>query len=648
MAVPAVLAIYFTLLVTANGVPALRHDWAWPDFYQPLAWAASGWSAAGIGEPNAFVNNYAAQSLLALLGVIFPPLVTLMVFVFAIALGVLLAARSLALRVSGSELVADAVAAVALLNPWVYTEIVAGHLPMVLAYAATMALAAEILKREPRAERSALAVALTIAQMQFFVPALVGAIVLLVRNRLWLPLAAWFVAGSATIVGVIFGAREFASTPLTQAWEQTQSVAPRSALLLTGYFAKYTIGFDKLGVVPETLVVAVALIGLAFGWRRRSVLAAAIVTVVALLVAMGLHGPAAPLIGPIFALVPAAGLYRELYDVIGFAAIGYVVLCASAGARNPVPVALLGIAALLFLLCWTRFTPTSQWANRDRLPHVALDPRPLTRFALTPPFQPLRYDDRFGGLDPDAYVRENAFTPLNGPVPLWPEDSALATYAQTGDAAALAALSVSAIANRPWYAAASNELAEQLAIRPVTAPLPARLVADVRPLPEVSLVGIPQSSDVANHPGDGAVFFGDVAGISGAGVPRAWANYVKPRAVNAPGTYVKAADGWVDARLGFAALPAIGQAFGGALTTNGRALLQVAGGDRLLVYVRGALLGTNGELLTNSTNGYRWISVRREVSAVRCDGLCVVALEGTPPAGVADRTGRAAFTALPA
>jgi hypothetical protein len=649
LAIPCVLAVYFTLIVTSNGVPALRHDWNWPDYYYPFLNAISGWSEQGIGSVNLFVNNYLLVAMLAPVGALLGAFPTLVAFVFGIALSVLLAARKLATAMGAGELAANAVAAFALFNPWVYTKVVAGHLPMIVAYAATMVLVAEAIRPRPRAAVCALALAFTLPQLQFFGPTLIVALILALRHRMWLPTATWIIMSGPTLLGVLLRAKEFASTSLTLPWEQAQSIAPSSALLLSGYFAKYTLGFDKLGHVAVALIVILAVVGAIYLVPSRRAFIIGATTLIALVVAMGLRGPLAGSFTEVFLRVPAFALYRELYDVLGYAAIGYVALTAVAASRHALFLSALCLAVVLLMAGWAHFSPARQWANRATLPAIPHVAQPQTRFALVPPFQPLRYAGRFAGLDPDAIVRPESVTPLNEEVPAWPEDTALALYERTGNRQPLAALSVSEIANRPWYTSASRELLEQLALAPPPETPSwerAPFSESIQPIPEVSMIATPLVTSIPNHPGAGEVFFGDVAGLRGHNVPAQWASYERPRSILPQNQFVHASDGWVDARLGFAADPELGQPFGGALTTNPSALLGVAGNDEALVLVRGALVSDDGLVLTATTHGYRWIAVPAGVSRVRCRGLCVVALEGHVPPDVRNDSGTGPFTRL--
>ena len=616
--------------VGANGIPALRHDWFWPlqfgGGHDVFLAAAGAWQTQGIGAPNPFVNNYLLVAFLLPLEALFGAYGALLLFLFGLALAIALAARALAKVLGAGDMLAMTAAVFALFNPWTYTELVAGHGAMLVAYAATMALIAEAIGPAPRPVFCAAATAFTLPQLQFFVPALAVAAALAAVRRQWLPLGTWIAAGAANLIGIAFTARTLAHTPLTAAWEQTQSLAPIKAVLLSGYFARYADGYDHFGAYAVACIAALALAGCAQAGRSKAVAVAALLTAFMLAIAMGLHGPLAAVLPTLFERIPALGLYRELYDVIGYVAIGYVILGVSAAARQPPLAGVFAAAALALALLWTWHSPARLWADRRALPQIPIVAEPDTRIALLPPFQPLSYRGKYSGLDPDAYPRANGVTALNESVPVWPEDAALASYVRDGDVKPLAALSVSEIATRPWYSMTARELQEQLAL-PIQPVQPDAALSIVRPraVPIVSLIRTPPAVAIANHVGAGAIFFGDAA------------NFAAPRIVQPSQRYVHASDGWVDARLGFAAAPELAQPFGGALTTSDGELQALPGGGRmLLVYVRGRLLASDGRTLSASTAKLAWISVPPGISAVRCRGLCEVVMQGDVPPGIGD------------
>jgi hypothetical protein len=150
-------------------------------------------------------------------------------------------------------------------------------------------------------------------------------------------------------------------------------------------------------------------------------------------------------------------------------------------------------------------------------------------------------------------------------------------------------------------------------------------------LPELTLSGFPQIGTLDTNVGAGDVFFGDASRARGPGVPAAWRTFATTQPVRAPNRFFDARDGWVDARLAFLIAPELGQPYGGALTVNSGALLDVRPGLDALVYVRGVLSDARGRTVSGSTAGYAWVPVPPDATSLRCSGLCVVALQGTPP-----------------
>jgi len=582
----------------------------------------------GIGAPNPFVNNYLlaaavvpAEALLGAYG-------ALLLFLFAVAFAIVLAARTLALRAGANDAIAIVAATFALYNPWTYTQLIAGHGAMLVAYAATMALIAESLRTPTRPALAAGALAFTLPQLQFFVPALAIAIWLTLTKRCWLPLATWIVAGAPTFVGVLAAHRSLAAVPVTAAWEQTQSLRPLKALLLSGYFARYADGHDHIGAYAVALIVLVAIAGVVAG-RTRLTVAALVCTAIVLLVAMGAYGPLGAFIGALVERVPAAGLYRELYDLIGYVVIGYTILAVAGALRGRALFAAFAAATAALLILWVHHSPTAFWADYRALPQIAIDAQQQTRIALMPPFQPLSYHGSYSGLDPDAYPRANDVSTLNEAVPAWPGDAALARFAILGRTEDLASLSVSEIVTRPWYAMTVREFNEQIAV-PLAASAQAPAAGaqyatalHITPVPILSLVRVPPLVSIGDRIGAAARFFGD-------------AGYPRPQLVNAPRTYVHASEGWVDVRLAYAVQPELAQPFGGALTTQSAAPLTLPGGPQLLVNIHGELRSVDGRSLTHTTNGYHWISLPEGVRAVTCLGECAIALQGSVPAGFAE------------
>ncbi|HUY39969.1 MAG TPA: hypothetical protein VMV82_00155 [Candidatus Dormibacteraeota bacterium] len=622
LAVPVLVAIAFAASVLP-AVPALRQDWSPYPFGVPagaLFASISGWSPTGIGAPTVYDTGYLLAAVLALLRLVFPPEGLLVLFMLGVGLLCAFGGRAIAKQYTGNELTASAAALALTFNPWTFTELVAGHTYMLLAYGATIWILAETLREKPRPLVLIGAMLLTAQQVQFLLIDTLVLAVLTWRTRqpapLLIALAVWVPAA----IGIAGERHSLLSIPFTLAWERNQSVPPLGALLLDGYFARYGAQFSAWHCGPMSGVALLALAGFALRARRRSVPAlAATLAIAALLVAMGTRGPLAIPYAWAVSHATFVAVFRELYDLLAFTVIGYVIAASSLRVRAA------GAAFLTFALAltalWWLPPPSRWWVPSSHLPNLEIRAPANTRFALLPAFQPLSLEGTGSGADPDLYGRAVDVAPLNQYVATYPADAALGGFLASGDTSALRALSVSVVIERPWLRASEQALAQQWAFGDRILPWrsPAAQTFALQPLPELSLIAAPAVGTLDDQLGSGNVFYGDLA---------AHPAFV---AVVAANTHVDAASGWVDARLAFAQRPDLAQGLGGALTTNPNAWLALQPNLEALVWVDGVLRARDGTVVTRATHGYRWISLPRDAVAVACSGLCVVAAQGMPP-----------------
>lgn len=632
--IPAVAALLFALMVAGPGVPALRQDWVWPadrgGLHDLFVRSTSGWDPVGIGGPNLYLNDYligaATSALIAVLGAH----LALFAFIAAIAAACALGGAAMARTFGAGPVGAAAVGLFALCNPWVYAEIVAGHTYMLLAYGALMALVAECRRDRPRPLVAALIAVLTLQQLQFFAVALVFTAISF-RRIGWIPVISALIAGAPAAAAAVLEAPAYRAVPFTLAWETVQSVNPIPAILLSGYYAGYTQFVDRVDMYVVAIVAGVAAFGLVTIARTRWGAAASIGAVVFVVCAMGLHGPLAAIDRAAMQFRPGALLFRELFDVLGFAAICYAIGLSAASARRAVFAAIVLVLGIGLAVPWAIWSPWSWWVPASALssPTVAADPG--SRYALVPSFQPLSVarDGSGSGADPDAILRAHDVSPVNERFPQYPVDAALARYDRSGDASSLEALGVSAVIVRPWLA---SDAADPGQVRPSHSRGDGAAVR-LTPLPPLAVEPDPLECAICTDLAGDAEFFGD----------RDPSSIVS---IDAPDRFVHAADGWVDARLAFAADPDLAQPFGGAMTTNAEEALPVRGGMSALAYVKGALLADDGAIVASTSPGYRWISIPQGASAVRCRGLCVVAVEATSVPAVPDEGPRVRARAL--
>jgi hypothetical protein len=644
--------VVYATVIASRGVPVLRHDWSWPaergDVFDLLMHSLSPWDPRGIGSPNLYINDYVIGALASLLAFACGPQAGLWAFSAAIGTTCAAGGAVLAKRMGSLPLGQCAAGVICLFNPWVYAETVAGHVYMVLAYGALAGIAAECLRRNPRPAVVSLLVVLTLEQLQLFVVAAVMIAALFAFRRIWLPVVTAAIVATPLLAIVILEYPSFQRVPFSLQWESVQSVAPTSALALTGYFAGYTQQIDALDLWAMLCVVALALYGFSTIIRARRTIAFVVLGALSIVVAVGFRGPLVSFERYALTTLPAFRLFRELFDVLACAAVAY---CAGVGAAartlaGAAPAALLGCVLVTSWLVWS---PWQWWVSSYDLPTAPKVTVPAgTRYALLPAFQPLVFGQASNGsgLDPNAKIRFDDVNPINTISPDYPVDTALAALEQRDDARRLEALGVSTIIDRPWLKTDDATITKQRALGSTAARIDTALsrAQAVTPQSELSLAPIPPVCAVCTRIDADAVFFGDVAGMRGPTVPAAWEAYRRPVAVAAPGDDVQADRGWVDARLAFAARPELGQPFGGAMTTSAKAALPVTSRTDILVDVQGELVAASGAIIARTTQGYRWVPLPAGIDSLRCLGLCVVALEGSRPKDVPAEAGASAST----
>lgn len=636
-------ALIFAAFVSIKGVPTLRHDWTWPiDATAIPSFAGAsfnGWLSDSLGTTNPHPTTYLiALPILAAMWVA-GPLVALALFAAVTGYACMRAAARTASEWGATWPAAVGIGCFALFNPWVYNQVVAGHLVMVLAYAGILGLVAEMVRgRAASPIRLALWIVLVEAQLQFFILALVALAAFATATRKWLPVVAGILVGLPSIVGLIAERGTLLNIPYVVEWQTNQSVAPGPLLGLSGYFAGYA---DRLGIAASIavwIVLALALAG-AVAARRRTAASIAFAAAVVFYVAiLGVHGPLAAPYEWIVRNIPESGVYRELYDGAGIIAALLALLACAAAAR----IRVLGYAALAagvtLPIAWALHPPGDFWIGAASYPHPIVRAAPFTRIALLPAFQPLRLQTGAGdGADPDAFVYPNVVPALNEYFPTYPADMALARYEQTGDGDALRALGVTDVVPRPWLESNAHG-GIGLAGASLAPSVPPPTIATARHLdgatPLVSQCGAPHVVDIGAPLGACNVFFGDMPG------------YGTVRAIEPPSDSIDARTAWIDARLTFSVVPALAQALGGALTQS-TVPWSVEPNSWLLAYVRGSLLATNGSTLAKAPGSFTWIHVPPAAVAVRCVGLCELVAQAHSAPNLPARPRQPAARALP-
>jgi hypothetical protein len=630
-----VTGLAFAAFLAGTGVPALRHDWVWVTgngFFSNTWSSLSGWTSIGIGSPRPYPSDYLLAvtnvALVAVLG-------TYGAFIAnAFAIGAVCAAGGIAIarRFTDARAAWIAAAAFGTFNPWVYNKVVAGHIGMVLAYGATMLLLAQLSQERPSAFLTGLFLLLTMQQLQFFFPLLaVVAIWTLIRRQSAYPLGVALLASMPIWIGLLFDRTYLLSIPYTQSWQADASLDPLRALELSGYFVKYADALPPAAGAACWAIAGLAVIGAIVECIRRPLRAAWLVAlaVTLWLFVSGTKGALGGAYLWIVAHVPESGLYRELYDLVAFLAIGYLAAAAASVRRIPLLQWVWLPCGAALAIAWAFAPPARFWIPARDLPAISVDAPANTRYALMPPMQPLSFGDRGDGLDPNAVVLPHNVVPLNTVQFSFPETPALAHYAFTGDDGWLRALSVATLIERSELHTDLDSLHMQFALppKPFRPPGTSRRVAAA---PELELTAVPPLGTLPEMPWENAVFFGDAHGVKGPGVPANWSDAAVVTAQRPSYDGVFAADGWVDVRTAFAVAPQLAQGIGGAITTNANALLPVDPGLETLAYIDGSLNDANGQTLARSTRGYSWLPPLGATS-VRCSGTCVVAAQSSGP-----------------
>ena len=624
----ALLALAYAVAVCMQGVPVLRHDWWWPSNHEmaleTFVDSTSGWIPSGIGMPQAYPGGYIVGPIIALLTLVAGGLASLLVFAFAAAVTATLGARELGKHFGANACSVIAAEAFALFNPWVYNETVAGHLYMILAYAACIAMAAELLRPRVQARRMGLLLILILPQLQLFLVAMIFIAVHALLRRVALPFVSGIVYGLPIWIGIALDRGTLLKMPYTAVWQASQSVPISDAVALHGYFAHYA-EFGGAGRSAMWVIVGCAASAALLRERKTLALICIAIGILLILIASGTEGPFSSAYTYLVLNVPETAVFRELYDLIGFVAIMYLILLTCQPAKSLVVPIVSVVAAAILATVWITNPVSNYWVSRSALPAVDVRAEANTRFALVPAYEPMQFHGKGSGADPDSYLRRSNATPVNEYFARYPVTAALSSYLLNGDVRPLENLSVSVIVTRPWLETNAEALRHEISgvIQATAAQVPME-TRMLRPLPEVTLMDMPAVGSLVNRLGAGNIFFDDARRVRSPLAPRSWSAYPTFLPETAPSRFVDEANGWVDAEFTFAAHPDLGEGLGGLVTSNPGALLRVVPGLPALVNVRGQLLDAKSSEVSADTQGYTWIRIPKGVDLLRCNGRCVV------------------------
>lgn len=626
-----VFSAAFAALTCGTEVPALRHDWLWPvDQAQTalfLSGSLSGWDVTGFGNPAPYPSSYLLSLPLSVLLHVVPPAIALDLFLFGIGIVITLGVAKLIERFELNPAHRAALMGFALFNPWVYSEVVAGHLAMVLAYGGTFLLVAALNSVSSSWRWLAVILAIIFAQLQFFLLGLLALVARLRQPAAKRALLFGICILAPSAVGVAANLNWLRSTPFTLVWQEDQSIDPVKTFFLSGYSPHYADALSWFAVAAMWIIVGLSLAGLYTAVRsgdRNAALIALMIGLFFSVASSGTKGIAGAPYSFLVRHVPALGLFRELYDLEAYIVIAYTFLAAHAKARIFEGLAVLASAFLI--VAWFLHPPKLFFIDRAQVPTSSFHAAENSRFALLPAFQPVTFHGHGSGIDPDFFSRFGNRTPVNTLVLQYPSSPALERYALTGSTSDLGALSVSAIITRSWLQSDSSSLRYQLNSNVQLENSDRTSIRRIPYLPELTTEPSTALAGVADRLGAGNVFFGDAQKIL--------ADLAAPRELPAV-SYIRATNdqidpskGWIDCNLMFLTDPDLAQGLGGAATVSQHAVLRVPASGALLVSVRGSLMA-GGDVISDTTNGYGWVGVPRRPLDLTCVGTCAVVAAST-------------------
>lgn len=604
-------SVFFSWSIAGNGIPALRQDWHWPISRSGLIdWlvnCTSGWRLDGIGNLNAYPTEYLYGAASSLVGLVMGPWLGLAFFLVGVGLLAAWGVYEFCRTSNVSAVVRIGASLILLFNPWTYTEVVAGHLFMVVSAFGVLVLASGWASSSARGRWLRLVgVIFVSAQLQFIILALPFVAWHARRNRDARPLALAALLLSPLALGILSNLGSVARIAFLPKWEFQQSIGVFNALQLTGYFTGYDapmIAVARFGVIA---LVVVCLISSVIS-RRPEIFPWAVSACILLVMVTGEKGPLAIPFTWAIRHAPVVGLFRELYDELGLLLVAMVAITLI-GLRNmraasAMPTVIL-TSGIVMLASWIIAPPSTQTVSGNSIEQTGVAIPKNSRFLLLPPFQPLAYLGRGAGVDPGAISFIGNRTPINEYIPRYPENAASQIFARNGNLSRLKALGVAAIYARTGYSEIAN------AENPYTVKFSAisrPKILYVHSDSELERLHVPPCATIASDYRRPAIFFADGCGP--------WR--VK---VISPTDFLNARDRWVSAAFTFLRRP-YGAQFLGGVATTGTEPYRLPKTNNLLVYVRGQLF-LGKRLIAKNDGQFGWIRVRGLSGSLRCRGYC--------------------------
>lgn len=634
--VAGLCGVLLALLTLAKGIPQLRHDWGFPAVPAALPPAIATtfmpWIDRGLGQPQPYPTQYLVGFVLYPLSLL-PPLAFLALLIFAIGTAAALAGSEIAAALESRAELRLACALISVFNPWTYTEIVAGHVFMLIGYCGLLWVCSELLRARLRPRCLAAATALLITQIEFWAFASLALLACLLVLKQWRSIVAWALAATPIVVGILSHYRTVRGTAFLLDWQRAESLFPIDAVTLRGYFAHYDTSFDLIWLVP-TILAFLSGYALVFTVVRRHrsfpVLALA---AVAILLSTGTKGPISQLYTSAVLNVTEVGVFRELYDLLAFGAAAWCVSVASIPLTRLAANGVLLLSAAL-LVPWCAAPPANWFVAESSIQHVLFPGEAQKRIALLPYLQPLSLGTAGSGLDPDAYAQSQRDLPLNDVFPQFPVLSALADSAH-GDDRSVAALGVDTIVNRPGLRSDVRTLQD---VYPVfngsETKGTSRRVAGA---PILSLfTGTAPMVRIGRDVRRVGIFFGDDDSVDRDNIQRASASRITSDPHQA----------WIDARLAVPEFQFLGSEFEGTYTESGMPFTAPPDARFALLWTNRRLVSVQGAVIAKASTSLRWYSLPHAATLL-CEGTCSIAAFARNLPSLEDEGKMARLTAIP-
>lgn len=625
---PLAIGMIVASLVCAHGIPLLRHDWALPQLPDALrsAWETlfQPWVSRGMGEPDAYPTAYLVGLVTWPLTFLPPMLFTWLIIALIVA-SAAGAALAIARELQASAAMQIACALFAALNPWVYTELVAGHVFMVMSYGFLCWLTAEIVRDRPRTAWLVLWSALLVCQIEFLTFIFVPITIWLLWKRHYFAFVSLCVAILPILFGIAAHYNEVRQTPFLLEWQDSQSVAALSALTLRGYFAHYAASFGPIALSLWVVAITAAATTILAIIRKSPQRGVLILGWAAMAGATGTKWVFAPLYRVAVLHIPEIGVFRELYDLLALVTVAYVVTLAMCGKSQRFVSTLLLVACASLAYAWIAAPPFEWFVAQESVPSQRFPGSDHERVALFPAIQPLKLRNGGGsGYDPDLYYQPGRAIPLNSYFPAYPQVGALEA-AQGGNIAPLEALSVRYVISRPYLEESTETLRYEMILPHRRLLPPTQTLASPYPLLGL-LAAYPDVVGVGQAAAGNGVFFGDAPAHVYGSLHNAWF-----QSVRAPRLGTDAQNGWIDARLAYVSYPMTATQFGGAFTRS-RAVLPISEhAQAVLAWTSATMLDDSGRIIARRSYHLRWWPLRRPTHYLRCNGTCTVSAVGKPP-----------------